>query len=312
MDRFSTIILNNSKPLVPKVPEEFLASCNWPLISQESRPPWLKNLRGLSLDIYGTLVVSAAGDISLGEERQDSQGALQSLLNRWSLPLDSDGIVQRITQEIALDHAKAKKGGIDYPEVDIRDCWDRIFLRDHGTGLLSSEAFETLDTQEGLELFATDYETLVNPVAPMPGLNRLLDWLGTQQNLVPGIVSNAQFYTPLMFPAFTGKTLEKFGFAPGFQIYSYQVGRGKPSITLYESLAKAYRSRGIEPDQVLFVGNDLLKDCWAASKAGFLTGLFAGDQRSLRLHQDDDRVRDFNPDGVVRSLDDLVRLLDGS
>ena len=309
LEQLLSIIRTNTQSILPEEPKEFFANCTWPLVDQVLTQSKFKNLKGLGLDIYGTLVVSAAGDISLGEEPKDSLGAMNQFMIRWNLPYEPDYLVQRIDQEISQEHKRAKSAGILYPEVDIRACWHQLFLHDLQTGELSLNVFEHLMTPGTIELFATDYETVVNPVAPMPELMLLLETLSQQTKLVPGIVSNAQCYTPYLFPGFTGKTLEEFGFDPALQIYSYQHGVGKPSVELYQLLAQAYQNRGISPDQVLFVGNDILKDCWAASQAGFLAGLYAGDKRSLRLHQGDRRVLGFEPDVVLKDLVELVKLI---
>ncbi len=54
---------------------------------------------------------------------------------------------------------------------------------------------------------------------------------------------------------------------------------------MYECAANEVTKMGYLPEQVLYVGNDMLKDIVPANSVGFKTGLFAGDQRSLRLGQ---------------------------
>jgi putative hydrolase of the HAD superfamily len=66
---------------------------------------------------------------------------------------------------------------------------------------------------------------------------------------------------------------------------------------------------GIEPPQTLYVGNDMLKDITPASRIGFRTALFAGDARSFRMRENDERVKDFQPDLVVTELTQLLQVL---
>ena len=47
----------------------------------------------------------------------------------------------------------------------------------------------------------------------------------------------------------------------------------------------ALGKNGVAPGEVLYVGNDMLNDVYAAGQVGFRTALFAGDQRSLRMRQ---------------------------
>ena len=59
-------------------------------------------------------------------------------------------------------------------------------------------------------------------------------------------ISNAQFYTPLLFEAFWGVTDRRLGFARDLRLYSYRQGRAKPSPALFELARARLRRRGIE------------------------------------------------------------------
>ncbi|MEQ8837627.1 MAG: HAD family hydrolase, partial [Lacipirellulaceae bacterium] len=66
----------------------------------------------------------------------------------------------------------------------------------------------------------------------------------------------------------------------------------------------------ITPAETLYVGNDMRNDIWPAAKVGFKTALFAGDERSLRLREDEpNRDQRPEPDAVVTELDQLPKLL---
>jgi putative hydrolase of the HAD superfamily len=125
-----------------------------------------------------------------------------------------------------------------------------------------------------------------------------------------GIVSNAQFFTPLLFEALLGAEPEALGFSEELCAYSYRESRAKPSPEIFlgplEALA---RSRGIDASQTLYVGNDMKNDILAARKAGLRTCLFAGDSRSLRLRSDDPEAAGIRPDAVVTTLGELPTVL---
>lgn len=143
----------------------------------------------------------------------------------------------------------------------------------------------------------------------MPGLLPCLAGI-RQRGLTLGIVSNAQFYTPELFPALLGRTLEELGFDSELQFYSYQSGEAKPSKALYEQAYDRLSQRGFAVHEVLYMGNDLLNDVLPASQVGFRTALFAGDARSLRMRPDDPRVAGLLPDLVVTELSQLPVCLD--
>ena len=56
---------------------------------------------------------------------------------------------------------------------------------------------------------------------------------------------------------------------------------------------------------ILYLGNDMLNDIWAAAQVGFRTALFAGDARSLRLREDREEIGDISPNAVITELKQL-------
>jgi len=261
----------------------------------EARLPELKDIRAVLFDIYGTLFVSAAGDIGVGLAI-DGDRAFRAAMEAVGLP--PKGGAALLTEAIEAEHARKRALGIEYPEVDIVEIWKTVLER-----LAFSVSSATLC------LLALEYELRVNPVWPMPGLAALLAGL-RQKGLLLGVISNAQFFTPLLFPAFLDRSLDELGFSSDCCIFSWRVGEAKPSRRLFELAAARLRARGIGPQQVLYLGNDCLNDLWPAGQTGFRTGLFAGDARSLRLRETDPRCREVEPDCVFRKLREVTQVID--
>ena len=93
-------------------------------------------------------------------------------------------------------------------------------------------------------------------------------------------------------------------------VFSYKFGKGKPDSSLYEELIPSLKWKyGIIPSEVLFVGNDMLKDIWASREAGFKTVLYAGDKRSLRMRKEDDRTANLKPDYVIDHLEQVLKIV---
>jgi len=90
------------------------------------------------------------------------------------------------------------------------------------------------------------------------------------------------------------------------QFYSYRTGHAKPGLVLHRMAAEALGRRGIRPADAVYVGNDMLNDVYPAAQLGFRTALFAGDARSLRLHQGDPRLDGLAPDLVLNDLGELI------
>jgi putative hydrolase of the HAD superfamily len=255
-------------------------------------------VRAVLFDVYGTLVISGCGDIGISA----ANSAQCAFTEAWSavgldlaaLPRDFDGPAA-LRAHIQADHAQRRAMGVDHPEVDIVALWQALL---GGLGVAVDEALA--------RRVALEYELRTNPVWPMPGLADVIRTLAGR-GLVLGIVSNAQFYTPLMLQAFLGRPLEEAGFDPRCCAFSYRQGVAKPSIAVYEpALAALRRHHGIAPTAVLYLGNDMRNDVHPAQQLGCRTALFAGDARSLRLREDDPDLRRVTPDRVVTDLQQLT------
>jgi len=255
-------------------------------------PPRL-DIDALLFDVYGTLFISGSGDISLARASGSQGGHLSALLKKYEIAMAGDALREQLFAAIERDHARSRDKGIAYPEVQIDSIWQGI------TGI---QDFQTVRD------FAIEYELLVNPVGPMPHLAELLA-AGRRAHLVMGLISNAQFFTPLLFDWFLDNKPEKLGFSKDLLFYSWRWGCAKPSEILFEAAARRLADRGIDRQQVLYIGNDMRNDILPARKAGFRTALFAGDQRSLRLRRDDPRCTDLEPDLVVTDLIQVSKLI---
>lgn len=265
--------------------------------------PKTDGIRAVIFDVYGTLLVSGSGDISLASEGSRGGAAFEALRTVQGAPtttvagapLSGDAIVKALHDAVLTAHAASAS---EHPEVEIRDLWRGVF------GDLGVELDDAT-----IERFAVEYECRVNPIWPMPGLVETLEALrGAGKQL--GIVSNAQFFTPLAFAPLTGKPLEGWGFEPELCVWSYEHREAKPGTFLYDRCVEALAARGLAPHEALFVGNDLRNDVWPAQQAGFKTALFAGDARSLRWRHDDDRLAEVRPDLVVTDLRQLIDCID--
>jgi putative hydrolase of the HAD superfamily len=266
----------------------------------------LSGIRAVFFDIYGTLMISGSGDVGVLREVQ-SGGSLLEALGRAGLPAaPKAGPLgrQMLLEEIEMAHADLKQQGVDYPEVEIRSIWRNVTRRLYRAGLLKKEA-----DMADIHRLAVEYECRVNPVWPMPMMRETLNRI-LAKGLRLGIVSNAQFYTPLLFEALAGGRPEQAGFDPALIAYSFECLEAKPSVRLFEIVLEPLRLRwGIMPEQTVYVGNDMLNDIWTASQAGCRTVLFAGDQRSLRKRLDVPRCRTLEPNAVITRLDQLAGLL---
>ena len=249
-------------------------------------------LRAILFDIYGTLFISGSGDIGVAAEGFRQSHALNALCERYRIPWSPAEMTRKLFEAIKKAHIQKKAAGVDHPEIEIDRIWQGILgWQDMGR----------------VRQMAAAYEWIVNPTYPMPGLDQVLRTL-RGRGILMGIISNAQFFTPLLFEIFLGAKAEKLGFARDLSFYSFEYGYAKPSVTLFERALGRLDRRGISPDTVLYLGNDMRNDIHPAGQAGFRTALFAGDRRSLRLRRDDPAIQRTAPDLTVTDLRQLLDL----
>ena len=141
----------------------------------------------------------------------------------------------------------------------------------------------------------------------MPGAIELLGELRAR-GLVIGIISNAQFYTLPVMEGVFGAGLDDLGFHPDLRLFSFEEGEGKPSSRLFEALREKAAAHGIAASEIFYLGNDWKKDVLPARAAGFRTGLFAGDVRSLRLGEVTEEEAWESVDAVITDLAEVSGL----
>ena len=288
-DEIQEIIRRHSSPL------ERRPTAEQPLLEH------LPGIRAVLFDVYGTLFISGSGEVGTAcapEHGAAFRGALEAV----DTPLKCAGEegVARLHAEIREAHKASRQEGIEHPEVDILDVWASVLGSLPGSSLIPHALF----SEEFLQELAVQYEVRANPVWPMPGCADCLAALD-EAGLWLGIISNAQFFTPALFPALLGRDLTGLGFHPRLLFYSYRFGQAKPGRFLFERAKEALAALGVAAGEVLYIGNDMFNDVRPAGAAGFRTALFAGDERSLRLRNGDRRVAEVAPDLVLTDLDQL-------
>jgi putative hydrolase of the HAD superfamily len=272
------------------------------------------DIEAFIFDIYGTLIISATGDIDkMTASTEHLKIAFD--IGRMKINPQNGSSEKELYHSLLVDfrnaiisyHAEKKSGETPFPEVDIEDIWTMVLSRAAREGKL------TLKEDADLRALTIAFELMSNKVYPMPGMEEMLQGIKKAGKLM-GIVSNAQFYTPVIMNFFLQKKITFDRYIPPFNedliIYSFEEKKSKPDTYLYHKLAGRLKDNyGVDPKRALFIGNDMLKDIYAAKKAGFKTALFAGDQRSLRLRENKAAVKNVIPDIIITDLNQLKDLL---
>lgn len=269
----------------------------------------LKGIKAILFDVYGTMLISGTGDIGVWEKKKKNIPISRILTDISFLMISENKIVDEqftllLNQYIKLKHKEMKSRGVDYPEVDIIEIWIKILKTLIDENYISGEIH-----QKAIELAIISYECIINPVWPMEGIDSTLKHL-YKKELKLGIISNAQFYTPLILSSLIDFEIDRKKFDPQLLFYSYIEKLAKPSKDFFlKAVTKIKKLYNIDPDEILYIGNDMLNDIYTASLCNCRTALFAGDKRSLRLRLSDPRCRNLQPDIILTELEQLLELL---
>ncbi len=264
-------------------------------------------------DIYGTLLISESGDIDkavLSAENLKNAfeisgvKLISSAENELEIP---NQLIDYLKQVVLTSLETSRKNNISYPEIEIREIWKTVLQLAEKQKLIYD--INHIDVTK----LAMVFEFISNKVYPMPGFKDILDQL--RSKTIPiGIVSNAQFYTPVLLNYFLSGGLKKTGDVDKFEkdltVFSYQFGRSKPDVYLFSKLVPTLKKKfDVNPKEVLFVGNDMLNDIYPAKRTGFKTALFAGDKRSLRLRNNMNEIKNIKPDFIITELLQLLEII---
>lgn len=127
-------------------------------------------------DIYGTLLVSGIGEV--GTARNSArEDAFAEALEAVGLP-PSGPVKPALDYSFDLieqRHEASRRGGVEFPEIDILDIWTAVLDRLQKDGTLPERQID----REDLKRLAIHYESRTNPTWPMPGTRSV--WRGSPE-----------------------------------------------------------------------------------------------------------------------------------
>lgn len=279
--------------------------------------PKIAGIRAVLWDVYGTLLAVPAGDLEDTLAKKDTMlAAFRSAIREFGLGGFLDGepaetLRNLYVREIEKTHRRKAAHGVFSPEVRIERIWLRILKRLEAEGYRPVEKAIDIDSALRIAYFFDDvFQAKALYPNTMETLEKVLE-LGLRQ----GVISNAQFYTPLALNTLFRRAGHRGAdphadlFHRRLVFYSYRLGVSKPNPLAFERARKRLDAMGIEPGGVIYVGNDVLNDMIPARKAGFKAVLFAGDRESLALRKDRRECAGFRPDAIIKKLPQLIELL---
>lgn len=223
-------------------------------------------------DVYGTLVSAPRGNLDALIKRE---GELRTAFERLVKNFGLDAVPARL-HDLFLRGIKAEREarlaqGIAHPEVRVDEIWFKLLEK------FQPENPPTINFAREVALF---FQRQVNPTQLQP---HAFDVLNTLKNrgLRHGIISNAQFYTPIELSQLLREesacavcTYESM-FDPMLVFFSCDIGVAKPDLALFSRAVEAVTRENVMPDDCVFVGNSPVNDIAPAQHIGFRTVLYA-------------------------------------
>jgi Predicted hydrolase (HAD superfamily) len=259
----------------------------------------LRDVQVFIFDVYGTLFNYWKPEFGL--ETTKSQALLEAFrktisyfgMGPYLLEMDPGTPAEKTLWDLYHGLITIKQNlliekEIEFPEIKIEDVWTAILLMLKRHGYAFTQKDLGSETQLA-QCMAYYYNFNAFNRGLYPGVSDALRAL-KKKNMRCGIVSNAQFYTPMDLTLFlrdqTDDAIVDQGelFDPDLVFYSFEYSVAKPSTVLFRKLFDALYEYQVLPSQTVFVGNDLAADIKPAKEAGMKTALFTGDDQSAFTH----------------------------
>ena len=288
-----------------------------PLSTIVPRVSKLHDIKLAVFDIYGTMVQYWRQEFS---EKKHKEIALLSAFKKTSDFFNMTTYLEKINPEespeitlqnfyhglIALNHEKKIRNGITFPEIRIEMVWEAIILmlERHGYSISTTCIKSKYDCAKCMAYYY-HFHSLGRGFYKNV-YKALLDL--KKNNILLGILSNAQFYTPIDLTLFlrdqSNNKIDDYSelFDSDFMYLSYEHGIAKPNLYLFRKLFDTMKEYQILPHQSVFIGNDLSLDIKPAQELGLSTAFFCGDTNSAFIHDLHGKVI---PDISFSSWEDL-------
>jgi putative hydrolase of the HAD superfamily len=274
----------------------------------------IKGIKAVIFDIYGTLLVSASDDVEnartyLPNLRIALVEAGYLILKKQENEINEamEVMLRLLVDNMKRHHFRRRKLGVKFSEVNIRQIWLEVINMAVRNRLIAKTSESKPDN------LAIIFDLLSNKIYPMPLMKEVILQLKNSGKHL-GIISNAQFYSPIQLNYFLEGKIGATGGVEHFDqdllVFSYLHQKAKPDFSLFDRLLTSLKNNyEILPNESVYVGNDMFKDIFPARHCGMKTVLFAGDQRSLRLREDRPEVSGLIPDAIITELWQLPGIL---
>jgi FMN phosphatase YigB (HAD superfamily) len=295
-----------------------------PFASAKAKPSVkpIAGIKAVTWNLYGTLVRITDGSLMLLHFKEmRMQVALEKTINEfnmWNSMTRRPGapweyMLQKyrgILEDMEL--AGNVQSG-DFPQPDSTKIWRRLL------GMLEQKEYDYDrkfygDMDELAEKVAWFFQSCLQGVEASPHAVKALTSVA-QAGLAQGLLADAQPHSLL-------QALRVFGaqdklpplnslLDPACLVLSHQIGVRKPSASLFHACVQRFAARDIQPEEILYVSNQLQGDLAIAKQFGMRTVLYAGDKTTLKATGPEIRHPELRPKRLLTDLEQIRLLISG-
>jgi beta-phosphoglucomutase-like phosphatase (HAD superfamily) len=218
----------------------------------------------------------------------------------------SDYMLQ-IYNRVLLEQGSVPGGAEKHPEVRAENVWEAILKK-----LLQNDYrfdagfFGSLN--EFSRKVAYFFHASLQGTAAFPGAAAALRYVA-DRGLSQGLLADAQCFSTVQLQRGlsaqdSSATLDSL-LKPELRILSFEVLAKKPSPRIFSRAREALTAKGLEPDEVLYVGSRIDKDLVPARRLGLRTALFVGDREAVQATPEQLRDPVSRPDVLLTELQQI-------
>ncbi|MCX5905667.1 MAG: HAD family hydrolase [Deltaproteobacteria bacterium] len=232
-------------------------------------------IKGILFDLYGTLI-----DIETDESLEEIYRGIAHYLTYHGVYLHRWEVRDRYHQ---IMKQQKEEGGEEYPEIDVEAIWNTFLERE---GIKAAPARRDL-----ARILAQLYRGISRKRLQLyPEVKRVLDDL--QPHYRMALISDAQ-------PGYALPEIKAVGLDGYFDpiILSAYYGFRKPDARLF---SKSLDILNLTPAEVIYVGNDMYRDIYGASRLGIKT-LFVDSNQGAKSYEN------VTPDYIAPRFEDVLK-----
>jgi FMN phosphatase YigB (HAD superfamily) len=299
---------------------------HWPAapepVSARAKPHLIKlhGVKAVLWNIYGTLVSISGGEVWFNHPQPFAmQVALDKTVQEFKMwgsmsrrPGQPSEYLRDLYEQVLLKQRMASGGGNErLPEVSSDLLWQSLIKmlcqKDYTWDL---SFFGSLN--EFTRKVAYFFHRSLQGTACYPGAADALLTVRSR-GFRQGFLADAQPFTTVQLQRGLAEQVPEIRLDDliddGLRFLSCEMRGRKPSERIFRKLQAALREQGLEPEQVLHVGNSLTRDLAPARRLGMRTALYAGDKNSLQATPEQLKEPGSRPDVLLSDLNQIAEVI---